>query len=349
VPYGSARLPHGNARQIEAEDALAQVRTEKGKASVQKEVFWSRDLLLFDAEGPGSKLDLPFDVAEPGRYELLVQAAHSPDYGRYRVLLDGKPLQPPGDLEPEPGANVGAGTLVDGYFTELYVAEDHVLGWPDLTQGRHTLTFLCAGKDSRSEAYRLGLDTLVLARVATPQGPGGPQAEKLRQGPLTREQWTAALLSADPGVRAAALWRASIDKTLAAAERPALEKALGDESSEVRGLAAVALRLLGPEAAPSAPVLARLLSDPDTGVRMTAASALAAIGPKSLPALPALLQACDATGEHVHVQRSLADALGAIGPPARDALPALCRFREIPRVRWNAEAAIAHIESGSAR
>jgi HEAT repeat protein len=156
-------------------------------------------------------------------------------------------------------------------------------------------------------------------------------------------------LSADPGVRAAALWRASIDKTLAAAERPALEKALGDESSEVRGLAAVALRLLGPEAAPSAPVLARLLSDPDTGVRMTAASALAAMGPRALPALPALLKACDATGEHVHVQRSLADALGAIGPPARDAVPALRRFREIPRVRWNAEAAIAHIESGSAR
>jgi HEAT repeat protein len=77
---------------------------------------------------------------------------------------------------------------------------------------------------------------------------------------------------------------------------------------------------------------------------MTAASALAAIGPKALPALTSLLRAAEASGEHVHVQRSLADALGAIGPPARDALPTLRRFREIPRVRWNAEAAIARIQ-----
>jgi hypothetical protein len=68
------------------------------------------------------------------------------------------------------------------------------------------------------------------------------------------------------------------------------------------------------------------------------------MGAQAAPALPALLAACEAPDQHVHVQRSLANALGAIGPPARAALPALRRFQKIPRVQWNADAAIARIE-----
>ena len=75
-----------------------------------------------------------------------------------------------------------------------------------------------------------------------------------------------------------------------------------------------------------------------------AAGVLASIGVKASPALPALLAACDEPDQHVQVQRSLADALGAIGPGAAAALPALRRFQKIPRVRWNADAAIARIE-----
>ena len=86
---------------------MQDVRAEKGKASVQKEVFWSRDLLFLSAEGPGSRIEIPFDVAQGGRYELLAQVAHSPDYGTYRVLLDGKPMGPQTELEHEPGANMG--------------------------------------------------------------------------------------------------------------------------------------------------------------------------------------------------------------------------------------------------
>ena len=48
-PYGAARLPHGNAQQIEVETAISEVRTERGTAEVQKEVFWSKDLLFFKA------------------------------------------------------------------------------------------------------------------------------------------------------------------------------------------------------------------------------------------------------------------------------------------------------------
>ena len=49
-PYGAARLPHGNALQLEVErDADAAVGT-RGKVSVQRDVFWGKDILFFQAE-----------------------------------------------------------------------------------------------------------------------------------------------------------------------------------------------------------------------------------------------------------------------------------------------------------
>jgi len=342
APFGSARLPHGNARQIEVEQALQDVRAEKGKASVQKEVFWSRDLLFLSAQGAGSRIEIPFDVAQGGRYELLAQVAHSPDYGTYRVLLDGKPMGPQTELEHEPGANMGGGVVVNGYHTELYVAEDHVLGWPELQAGRHWLAFECTGKDFRSSGYHLGIDTLILSKVASPDAVGGARAEKLRHGTLSDAEWAQGMKDADAYVREAAVWRATQDAALARRGGRALTEALSDENDVVRGLAASAWRSVKTGAPVDA--LARLLQDPETGVRMMAAEALAALGSGAKPALPALLAACDVADQHVHVQRSLANALGAIGPDARGGLPALRRFRDIPRVRWNADAAIAKIE-----
>ncbi|MBI4889038.1 MAG: DUF2961 domain-containing protein, partial [Acidobacteria bacterium] len=342
-PYGIARLPHGNATQIEIENAAAQVKAQRGKVSVQKEVFWSRDILFLQAEGPGARFDIPFDVAEDGRYELLAQVAHAPDYGTYRVLLDGKPVQTASDLEHEPGANTGDGTLINAWHTELYVAEDHVLAWTSLTRGPHTLTFICVDKDQRSTAYHLGLDTLVLARIATPDPAGGAPAERLRTGAITDPLWQSGLASPDAFVRAAAVWRATQDPALAARGRAQLSQALADASYEVRGLAAAALRNLGPQAVPALGALSKSLQDPDTGVRMMSAKAIAALGSAAAPALEALIAAGSRAGEHVQVLRSVADALGAIGPPARPAIPTLQTLRKIPRVQWNAEAAIARI------
>jgi hypothetical protein len=345
APYGVARLPHGNARQIEVEQGIQDIKTERGKASVQKEVFWSRDLLFFEAEGPGSRIEIPFDVAEDARYELLAQVAHSPDYGTYTVLLDGKPLAQETELEHEPGANIGGGTVINAYHSELYVAEDHVLGWPQLTRGRHTVSFLCTGKDFRSSAFHLGLDTLVLAKVANPEAVGGERAERLRSGLVSYPEWAQALKDADPYVREAAVWRATQDSALALPGMRDLAEAFSDRSSKVRGLAAAALRPLGERGAAALDGLAALLKDPEPGVRMMAAATLASIGTKAAPAVPALLAACDVPDQHVQVQRSLADALGAIGPDARAALPALRRLQKIPRVQWNADAAIERIEA----
>ena len=46
------------------------------------------------------------------------------------------------------------------------MAADHLIGWTDLKQGRHVLTFTCAGKDEASRGFNLGIDNIVLARVS---------------------------------------------------------------------------------------------------------------------------------------------------------------------------------------
>ncbi len=51
LPYGAARLPIGNAQQIEVEQRADEAKGEAGKASVQKDVFWSKDILFFEATG----------------------------------------------------------------------------------------------------------------------------------------------------------------------------------------------------------------------------------------------------------------------------------------------------------
>lgn len=89
-PYGHDRLPFGNAQQIEVENSVQEVTAAKGEVPVQKEVFWSKDLLFFRAEGSGATVNIPIDVPHDGLYEVAAQIAQAPDYGDYVATLDGK-------------------------------------------------------------------------------------------------------------------------------------------------------------------------------------------------------------------------------------------------------------------
>ncbi len=164
VPYGSARLPHGNVKQIEAEASVSDVHAEKGRVSVSKELFWGKDVLLFEAEGPGARVEVPFTVDETGLYELSTQVAQAPDYGAYEILVDGQAAAP-NELEHEPGADIRQQNRFDGYAWDTYVGLDRQLGWRRLEKGRHTLTFVCLGKNPAASGYVLGVDNVILARA----------------------------------------------------------------------------------------------------------------------------------------------------------------------------------------
>jgi hypothetical protein len=383
-PYGEARLPLGNAQQIAVEDSLAEVTVEKGKASVQREVDWGKDLLFFEAEGQGSRINVPLDIQEGGRYEIVARIAQAPDYGDYYALLDGKPTnldnrQAATSEIPSTGPEV-----FHNYLPEIYVAVDRPLGWLDLEKGRLTLSFVCVGRDGRSSGYNLGINDVVLERIpraiaAVPQTAppnalqtvgvvyrGRPLSEylqQLKQASDTNRAETVraigafgedagpgvkavaeALTDPDPDTRAAAAWALSQMAAAGAPAISALEKAIADVNPRVRSLSAVALRSMGPKAVDAVPALVQALSDPAAYVRAPAADTIGAVGATARTAVQPLIERLLTPGEQVYVLRSVASALGNIGPDAAGALPALQQALKMHRVTYTAQEAILKIK-----
>jgi hypothetical protein len=334
-PYGSSRLPLGNAEQIEVENSLEDVTVTKGKASVQKEVFWSKDLLFFEAEAKGAKMDVPIDVPRDGRYEVIAQIAQSFDYGDYVVTLDGKLTNSttltwgPLDVPPQEAE------VIHNYQPETNVAVDRRLGWHALTKGRHVLTFTCVGKDPLSSGYNLGIDDVVLSeiRAGTEEPPAGQaagtSAAKTTVAPgavayrgRSLDDYVGLLRTAAGSDRVAAVIRSiGMFGTDAAPAVKELTALLSASDPGVRGAAAWALSQVGAQAGPAAPGVAALLKDADPQVRGFAALALREMGKAASPAIPAL---CAALQDPVpSVRMTAASALGSMGPAAGSAVPAL--------------------------
>ena len=334
-PYGDERLPLGNAEQLTVENSIQEVTTEAGKASVQREVDWSKDLLFFEAQGKGARINIPIDLAGTGRYELVAEMAEGPDYGDYVALLDGEPTnldtrKPATSEVPSPGPEV-----FRNYLSEVYVALDRPLGWFSLTKGRHTLSFVCVGKDNRSAGYNLGINDVVLERIS---------ASAAEREPETKPQLIPELPQATPGVLAGvSIYRglplsAYRDKLKHATDpaRPGVVRAIGafgedaapavsevavalnDPNSQVRSAAAWALSQIGPKGAAAVPALAKALSDSSPRVQGLAAIALKEMGAIAAPAVPNLVGAL--SDPVAYVRAAAANALGAIGPAARAAV-----------------------------
>jgi D-arabinan exo alpha-(1,3)/(1,5)-arabinofuranosidase (non-reducing end) len=340
VPYGDARLPLGNATQIVVEDEVRQVSTVRGKVAVQRGVDWGKDLLFFNAQGAGSRANIPIDIPETTRYELIAEMATAPDYGNYYALLDGKPM----GLDPREAATsevpYQGSPVYHNFSEEVYVADTHPLGWYSLSKGRHMLSFVCTGKDSASSGYNLGIMDVVLEKIP---------ADVNAPSPMPPRKLTPDLPTVPPPPAAGVpVYRghplsAYLDKLrqTTVSDRPDLIRAIGafgpdagpgvtavtealhDPDTQTRAAAAWALSQIGPNGAAAVPVLAQTLSDPSPRVRSLAAVALKSMGQKAAPDLPELIRALD--DPVVYVRCPAADALGAIGPAAKAAVQPLVK------------------------
>jgi hypothetical protein len=325
-PYGEERLPLGNAIQIAVEDSLADVKTQKGKVTVEREVDWGKDLLLFEAEGPGSRIDVPIDVANPGRYEILARIAQAPDYGNYYALLDDKPMNLDNREALTSEIPTTGPEILQSYLSELYLAVDRPLGWLQLDQGRHTLSFICSSRDARSAGFNLGINDLVLELVpkagsalpeaAPPSSMARVGAEPVYRGRILAE-YRRELAGATDSSRATILRSIGAFGADAAVAAPEVGQMLADSNGEVRIAAAWALSQMGPAGAKAVPALSKSLTDQNPKVRSLSAVALRCIGPKAADAVPALILAL--MDPQPFVRAPAADALGHIGPSAKSA------------------------------
>lgn len=137
-------------------EAMTVVETSAGKTSVQEmtgfqDDRWSGGKQLFwSGAKPGAKLDLQFEVAEAGQYELSAAMTMARDYGVVRLSVDGEPLAGPLDLYQFPGV-VTSGVIK--------------LGQRELSAGKHRLTVEVVGANlAAQKAYMFGLDYLLATR-----------------------------------------------------------------------------------------------------------------------------------------------------------------------------------------
>ena len=276
-PYGYERLPFGNATQLTIQNAINEVTTEKGKASVKKEVDWAKDLLYLEAEGAGSKINIPIDIAETGQYELIGLIAQAPDYGDYTTLMDGEPMnvdtrQAATSENPPPGPEI-----YYNYLPETFVAKDRALGMVKLTQGRHILTFLCTGKDSRAVGYNFGLNDIVLEKVSeTNQQLGsipepGSSENAINSGPVYRGRplsyYLDKLKNGSDAHRITILYILGEFGSDGAPAVTTLNAALSDDSTEVRAAAVSSLAKIGADNPSGIPGLLQALTNPDARIR----------------------------------------------------------------------------------
>jgi hypothetical protein len=327
LPFGEERLPRGNALQIAVEDSLAEVKTVKGKAEVQREVDWGRDLLFFQSEGVGSRIDIPIDVPEKNRYELIARLAEAPDYGDYYALLDGKPMNLD-NREALTSEIPSAGSEVfHNFLPEIFVAVDHPLGWLDLEKGRHTLSFICVGHDGRSAGYNLGVNDVILERIPTKPSVSPRTLDKAQLATVTGlvyrgrplSSYMSQLKVAGQDELAGVLRSIGSFRADAVSAVPELIGELKNSDAGVRSAAAWALSQVGPTGAATAvPALADALSDSSEQVRSMSAVALREMGPRAAPAVGALSKALQ--DPEPFVRAPAADAIAAIGPAAKAAV-----------------------------
>ncbi len=192
------------------------------------------------------------------------------------------------------------------------------------------LSFVCAGKDSRSAGYNIGINDVVLAKVSTAEPPDAALGEEPKNlGSSWQVTYRGRPLSSyvTKGKDPAEVDRPELLRAIGsfgADATPAIEllvEALADSSASVRAAAAWALTQTGPRGATAVPALAKALSDPVLRVRGLATISLKNMGPKAAPAITKLIPALNDSVSYLRAPAAV--ALGEIGPAAKDAIPAL--------------------------
>lgn len=142
---------------VQGKDMIATARTSGGKIELQKGYDWTGEgQILFLPSDEKPSLELDFTVDKEELRGLVLRFTKAPDYGIYRIFLDGKDVT---KLEDYPDwSSKGA---MD-FYDEGIEVKDYYLGSYVLAPGKHTFRFACVGKNPFSKGKLLGLDSVRL-------------------------------------------------------------------------------------------------------------------------------------------------------------------------------------------
>ena len=153
---------------LEGESAFEPKGTSRVQGMKNFGPHWSGDAHLLWNGIDGEKMETSFTVPEPGEYALTLVLTLAPDYGVFRIRLNGKV----------------AAEAVDLYAGRVEVGRPLPLGKFPLDQGPQAMSFELMGgnpkaRKFRGKGYLLGLDYLELERT----GEDPPPKDEPKVGP----------------------------------------------------------------------------------------------------------------------------------------------------------------------
>ncbi len=164
LPAGYDRFADRTWQLITGWKAVATARHSDHHIEVQALPGVSKEgkQLFFTPPDDKAWVEIEFTVEKDLKAHLWGKFIHAPDYGIYRVSLDGAEI-----------------AKVDLYKPQIK-RESYHWGVRQLTAGRHTLRLDCAGKADGSTGYFLGLDS-VAAVVPVYERPEGFDLRKIQK------------------------------------------------------------------------------------------------------------------------------------------------------------------------
>jgi hypothetical protein len=148
---------------IEGKDMISTIRHSNGKVELQGGYDWTGDgQILFIPSTANAWLETDFVIEEEEYKGLMLRMSHADNYGRYKVIIDGRPIsRVPMTIDFDfynPKEDV---KILDLYSKNLEV-RSHYLGSAILKKGKHTIRFEQAGQDANSLGNALGFDSFRL-------------------------------------------------------------------------------------------------------------------------------------------------------------------------------------------
>jgi hypothetical protein len=148
---------------IEGKDMISTIRHSNGKVELQGGYDWTGDgQILFIPSAANAWLEADFVIEEEEYKGLILKMSHTDNYGRYKVIIDGRPIsRVPMTIDFDfynPKEDV---KILDLYSKNLEV-RSYYLGSATLKKGKHTIRFEQAGQDANSLGNALGFDSFRL-------------------------------------------------------------------------------------------------------------------------------------------------------------------------------------------
>ena len=142
---------------IEAKTLLTSAHHTPGVVQLQKGYDWTGEgQLLFMPSSDEPNIEVEFNITKEEYRGLLLRFTYAPDYGTYRIYLDGKNIKQPEDYMANPKLQD-----FDFYSTDIKV-KDTYLGSYTLSRGIHSIKLQCVGKNPNAKGNYLGFDSIRL-------------------------------------------------------------------------------------------------------------------------------------------------------------------------------------------